>query len=345
MNKLDFYEKFAKWQNGDIADAMCKCSHHYSPSVKNPWHMEDDVMTHTEMVFEQCGDDNSLFIAALCHDIGKLYTRNLNHEKRRASFFGHECASIQPTIDFSDYINIKENLKDTLFMVNNHMVFHKATPETLAGYCNYDKELFEKCAIFSLADSKGRISDVKDVRLVEFPSIVSMKASVEDADVIFTCGVPGSGKDYVAEKLFPNHKIVSFDDIRVHEYLKVFPKDASMADDALYEKAWNWCRKKIDLTKLAMNDIIRWHNMGYGVVLANTNCTIAARRQMLHAINTAKMTSSAIFVAVPSDIFKKRNQERSSRTVPEAAINRFSKELSVPTMNEGFIATDIILNF
>ena len=343
-------EKFLEW-NPDLAESMVNCSHHYSDDVPNPWHLEDDVWSHTEMVLDATMDTPepyNLWIPAMCHDIGKVYTRKLNHEKQRASFFGHENASIQPTVDFLHWLGINHNMVFTdkavetiLYVINNHMVFHKATIDTLVGYCNHNALLFYHCNHFALSDSKGRVSDIKEIRNLGFEGEETV-AKVEDADIIFACGIPGSGKDYVAEKRFPDRKIVSFDNIRVDMYLKSFPKAKDMDTKELYSKAWEWSRKKVDLTAETVKLVKESLDRGVKVVV-NTSCGIFSRRGLIHSLRGLG-TMSAIFVVVPLYVALERNRSRSSKTIPEDAVVRFSRKISLPTESEGFIAVEVIQN-
>ena len=53
-------------------------------------------------------------------------------------------------------------------------------------------------------DTHGSITDLpkSDFPFPEFYCSLSPEPSVKDCDVIIFCGVPGSGKDYIAEKGF-----------------------------------------------------------------------------------------------------------------------------------------------
>lgn len=78
MNKLvkDFQLKYPK-----LCKAMQECSHHYSDTELNPFHLEGDVWSHTMMSCNQAVNQNkNTQIAALLHDIGKPFTRKENHE-------------------------------------------------------------------------------------------------------------------------------------------------------------------------------------------------------------------------------------------------------------------------
>lgn len=112
-------------------------------------------------------------MAALCHDIGKIFTARKNHEKKRVSFGGHGNASVQYTADFLNYLmeygndiekkQAKDNFSKIITVVSNHIEYYALTsiPE-IAKLCNYNEETLKLFYDLADADNKGVIYDDKE---------------------------------------------------------------------------------------------------------------------------------------------------------------------------------------
>lgn len=164
ITKDELFELFYIW-NSELVEKMETCSHHYDIDNRNAWHLEGSVWNHTLMVTDVADyfNDEYLLYAAILHDIGKVYTRKENHEKKRVSFYGHENFSIQSAIDFMKWMK-----KDAFFIVtvckiiSLHMKAHKAETESeLMLLCSNDLHLYELVKKFNICDGTGRISAIK----------------------------------------------------------------------------------------------------------------------------------------------------------------------------------------
>lgn len=87
--------------------SMSDIDHNYSAIMPNPYHIEGSIWTHTMMVLNEAvrrGYDDTIQATALCHDIGKAYSRGEREKdgKMRVSFNGHEGIAFYHTIDVLD---------------------------------------------------------------------------------------------------------------------------------------------------------------------------------------------------------------------------------------------------
>lgn len=170
LNSL-VYNSFEKW-NSELIQKMKDTSHNYDEENLNPWHLEGSIWNHTVLVMnkaeEYCKwkefeDAEILMYAAILHDIGKLYTRKENHEKKRVSFFNHEAFSIQTAVDFMSYMGKDAEFIETVIkIISLHMKAHKVeSKEDLYILVDGDEKLFELMITFNKCDGEGRISSIQ----------------------------------------------------------------------------------------------------------------------------------------------------------------------------------------
>lgn len=162
MNEL--LESFYLYDS-DLYDAIYFCSHNYNDENLNPWHLEGSVLNHTILVMKEAEKfkDEKLLYAALLHDIGKVFTRKVNDEKKRVSFYGHENFSIQTAVDFMRWMGHDKQFIETVCkLISLHMKAHKVeTKDELYILAYKDQELAELLKKFSKCDGDGRISKIK----------------------------------------------------------------------------------------------------------------------------------------------------------------------------------------
>ena len=145
-------------------EALIGCEQEYE------YHPEGDVWIHTlmtldEMVKLKTGDeykDLVLFLAILCHDLGKpLCTKEIN---RKITSHKHETLGIEPTLSFLEKLtNDKKLINDVLPLVKYHL-----SPFQLYLHNSSDKAVrrlsvkvdIEMLCLVCLADCLGR--DIKD---------------------------------------------------------------------------------------------------------------------------------------------------------------------------------------
>ena len=180
MDKYSILKAFYNW-NPAIVRSMEDCKHFYYEEGQlvstNPYHLENSVFTHTILVYKEAlkklslltteEEKVSLQIIALCHDIGKVYTRKQDTETQKVSMNGHGESSVQDTIDFLtflenngyfmglDYHQIYYNV---LSVISNHMRYVKCKDYRSAlRDCNERLDVLSK--VFNLIDTEGSLLD------------------------------------------------------------------------------------------------------------------------------------------------------------------------------------------
>lgn len=345
--KIDILKEFLK--NQTLFKSMRDCHHFYNNNI-NPYHLEGDVWTHTMLVYNQADEmDYIELIMALCHDIGKVFTRKYNEKTGKVTMYGHANASIQPTIDFISTLEKQGILtkEEILHFIGvglpamaNHMVYYqnldKADYFSFSRFETIKKEISHYIERMADMDSKGSICKKEIVKgkktnIVEKP--FKHKKHIDGLpSIIIWTGLPGSGKDYLANIYFDN--IVSFDNCRIELYKENVSKNKwlNLSDKEIYNNAFKFCNENnVDLNKKLRKKVIQLTNKGENVCICNTSLTRKSRRKLINILGPNKFNFILNQVFAPTDVILKRNTNRSSKTVPIDVINRMMKNMTVAT--------------
>ncbi|MFW6312177.1 MAG: hypothetical protein ACOC1K_08085, partial [Nanoarchaeota archaeon] len=337
-----FFKEFQDWDPGLIKD-MRECFHF--ENNQNPYHLEGDVWSHTCMVinqfFQRKPEERTIevFLALLCHDIGKIYTREVR-KNGNVSFFSHSFASIQPCIDFLHHLKNKgfnisrDTFISVLTIVSNHIDFMRASDYDRVKLSNFDKDLYRDSITHMKCDHLGRICKRDDTR----EEMIQVQRPIYRNSPIVTllCGLPGSGKDYFLDQNRLKESSVSFDDIRIRLYRENY--DCSgLNDREIYHRAFNFCNdKKIDLNSFLKRDVNKLLEKGYKEIYVNNlNLRRKARRKIMNLLGR-DLGYKAIFIGREYKDIILSNINRSSKFIPLDIIDWMSKNIHFPCAIEGF---------
>lgn len=205
----------------------------------SPWHREENVAVHTEMVMDAYVDRNQMnskedmmaMIALLFHDTGKPWARalpeNKCYSKERGTYYrskGHEKKSARIFEDFfcTYYKTLfapagldREDVTPITAMIEYHLPF-----DYRSGSGSIRQGLFETMSSYGLvntycevliSDALGRDSDDKDEKIKntkawieEFKKtqVVPEPLNKENGEMIILCGPSGCGKSSFVKKHF-----------------------------------------------------------------------------------------------------------------------------------------------
>lgn len=352
---IELFKEFQTWNPGIVAK-MKECSHHFSPSHLNKWHLEDDVWTHTCLAYKElinCGcwsqkNQAILGISVLCHDIGKIYTRH-SPKPGKIAMYNHSFASVQDTIQFIRHLRgtkflsgllINEVYYYVLNLVGNHMDF-MMNPGKREALCNNDRYLYDISVILMNCDKNGSISTEKQEETnCHIKGEVVQLPDMDLGEIVFMCGPPASGKDTMADFSSSKNKIVSLDKVR----MQVFEDsdDPGVYDTKeKYIAAFKYCNeKKIDLSSFLIDDIVNGFKEYSTVVISNTHLTRKLRMGIINQIKQKKELRdkkiSAVYLCCDREELYKRDIERKDKTVGSEVIDKFLFNQQPPTADEGF---------
>lgn len=361
----------------DLVKDMERCYHAFDDDHLNPFHLENSVFTHTLMVLNKVDMDSedelvnlAKVVCAICHDIGKIRTRNSIDEKQKVTFYNHEYASIQYAVDFIYRLEVlgeitvferNELIKICLPVISNHLDAFKRnfSYDDFIKYNNGNPIIAELLLSLMKADSDGRfcLKDDKQemdsqVELLKYYLSNFKFNPVESNSITIVGGSTGSGKDYIASNVISdngNTVIISFDQIRVELFKahNFIPAGASATE--IYNQAFHWVNdNKVDLgnpLKIKTKEAI---DAGRKVIISNTNCTRKARRKLLNILMNGLKTRigySMVYVVAPLDVILKRNKERvNDKCLDIKIVEQFAFNQQIPTLMEGFGCVEIIAN-
>jgi len=334
----------------DLYVKMVECDHGNDGHL-NPYHEEGSVWLHTEMVIEalEDKDDLDVLVAALLHDIGKVYVRDVKDGKVR--FFGHAGVSTFHAIDIVE--DIKQNLEgfsgidvaQILNMINIHDIFFinktglsaKDLANKLSGYGSHFV-----CKLIKLAsaDNLGRIckNRVDELDFNEYSQEVldrvlmsDLIKKYNDSDyrkfkenvAILAVGLPYSGKSTWIQKMHnsSDYVVISRDDIIM-----------SLANGESYNKAWS----KVDQQKV--NRLLDLNlrsavNYNKNLIVDMTNMSPKSRRGRLSIINSSYAKHAWVFYIGMNEL-KRRMNVREDKVISEDVIFGMMKQFTIPMFDE-----------
>lgn len=130
--------------------------------------------------------------------------------------------------------------------------------------------------------------------------------------VIMMSGLPGAGKDTFVKKHYPQHPVISLDDIREEMQIDATDKSGNgQAIQAAKEKARGYLRKQQSFV---------WNA---------TNTTRQMRTQLISLFLTYKAAVKIEYVEVPYKKLLSQNKSRET-AVPPAAMEKLVRKLEVP---------------
>lgn len=345
---IEILQQFQKW-NPEIVNMMRNCSHHFDSENLTPFHLENDVWTHTILMYKDFIErfnrnempyniiSNLMPVIILCHDIGKIYTRHVpKGEYGKVAFYNHAFASVQPAIDFLAYSNFHFSSDEIYYILNvisNHMEYFDADIDKKYLLANKKSLLFKLGENMNFLDKKNSI-DVNlrflDDHSCNILSYVPQAKDDKDVDIYMYCGCPGSGKDYLAERDVGN--IVSYDQIREDIYLEEYPERCDQVNRAdLYKEAWQYCNdKNFDLNTVLYQRVVNLVENGEEVAICNTNLTRKARRSIAGLFHKYKI--GVRYVIADSKTFHNRNENRESKNLDRKVMNKFIYNQQVPSL-------------
>ena len=210
--------------------------------------------------------------------------------------------------------------------VNTHLLTILAKADVLGRICADRNELLYRIEMFrELCKEQDCYGKPK-----QFPSSLSrfqfFRKEDQSADylafddtkgkAIILSGIAGSGKDYYIQKHFPNHQVISLDDLR-RKY-KIDYRDSKRNGHVIQEAkemARECLRKQIPFV---------WNA---------TNITAQMREQLIDLFIVYKPFVQIVYLEVPYKKLLSQNKNRNF-PIPEMAIERMIDKLEVPTLWE-----------
>lgn len=332
---------FINWFENEFSGEMVRDSM-VDTVEDSPWHREENVWVHTEMVVNQYIDmspdewsKKDLMGALMCafHDTGKpmaeeVVTRSDGSEYRR--YGNHDTMSGNIFIDF--YLKNRDNpvfdeltnedIYNIWVMIAYHMPY-KMKNERLTAL-KLHMETFGLTEIFTravYADAKGRISDDQEKtesqskawcdKFIELEVVESERDASKN--VILLEGCSGIGKTTLSNdiiRLYGEQNVAyhSMDQLR----LDVYSSD--------YTEAFRLSTEDSDFGNKVNQDFARKLKNNSYVLVDNTNLTWTRRKQYLN--NSKNAVRIAYILVADFDTVLERQSGRKDKVIPHHAVER-----------------------
>jgi predicted kinase len=350
----------------ELVQSMKDASHHYDDQNLNPYHLEGDVWTHTNMVYQ-----NSLHFSpsnpwvkfsTLFHDIGKPTAREVVDERKRVRFIGHEGLSAFMVVDVLNKTNLSTEDKLRVFkLVAKHGdLFHfvKADgtiKEDLVDTFKGEREFLMDLAHQVRADSLGRWYEPEALSNALFtrnlPNEVKPFADrVKDVEpmaegvptLTVLVGPPCSRKStWVAANTNENTVVISRD---------ALVEAAGEKRGMNYGEAFKFLMDNNDVSKREVDEVMNkqvqtTRNDNKSVIIDMTSMSKKARRRWVNEF-TKYNKRVVMFVSGYQDLLEcnKKREEETGKTIKPFVVDNMCKSFSLPMASEGFNLVEYVWN-
>ena len=355
----------------DLENAMRNTYHTYKRDNVyniNPFHLENDVWSHTMMVLNCAAElikeysekyfegreynnyinKRAIIIAALLHDIGKVYTYEEKEEKQKVYFINHANVSMFYAIDIIDYFIEKELIteydkKEILFLINKHYDLYEMDEcDIINKFWKFGFDYFLDLFILVLADNSGRIAldnkrmeNLDNISFVEIGStmwrLIQTQYNGSRPEITFMVGIPYSGKTTLLKKYTDN--IISRDDIVME-----------LSPNMTYSEAFaNVDHKKVD--EILMTRFNKAVEKRQNIFIDMCNTSKKSRNKFLcgntHVLKEYWRIANVLLIG-ESELHK-RMRQRQDKAIPQNVIDNFIKKMSIPYFDE-FNKINIFVN-
>lgn len=331
---------------------MKESDHHYSEGgviYPNPYHLEGDVHTHTQMVLREAEKANAsveVIWACLLHDIGKPDSREEVSDRKRARFIGHEGLSVYQSISILKNAGLSDqSIILILNMISLHSDLFDVAEKGLDDFATKyqgNKNLAEQLSYLVSCDMLGRfmalekeptvltrqdfLKTMKEwVQLIEPIPFVNPNKPV----VTLLIGPPCAGKSTYLVKNLQGQKVFSRDQVIME-----------LGEGKNYTDAYH----SVDMNKVdhVFNSQLREAGQGSeSVVIDMTAMSPKGRRRLLGSFSDKTFTKKAVVFYTDYDLLLKRNRKRMDETgkfIPEKVIKQMCQNFTTPT----FVEFDLI---
>lgn len=355
----------------DLENAMRNTYHTYKRDNVyniNPFHLENDVWSHTMMVLNCAAElikeysekyfegreynnyinKRAIIIAALLHDIGKVYTYEEKEEKQKVYFINHANVSMFYAIDIIDYFIEKELIteydkKEILFLINKHYDLYEMDEcDIINKFWKFGFDYFFDLFILVLADNYGRIAsdnkrmeNLDNISFAEIGStmwrLIQYQYNGHRPEITFMVGIPYSGKTTLLKKYTDN--IISRDDIVME-----------LSPNMTYSEAFaNVDHKKVD--EILMTRFNKAVEKRQNIFIDMCNTSKKSRNKFLcgntHVLKEYWRIANVLLIG-ESELHK-RMRQRQDKAIPQNVIDNFIKKMSIPYFDE-FNKINIFVN-
>lgn len=334
---------------------MQECSYHYSGSI-NPHHIEGDVWSHTVMTYKMAHDINASNIikyVALLHDIGRVYVRREDKDKKRVYFGDYEGVSCYVALDILNETNLTEIEKSQILKIISYhyriidcIKFNEPSFEVIQQEFIFEEDILKDLATYVKCDLNGRIieysrqhlySNKKIDLFIEKLKCVEPKSkpiSTKTNIAYILVGPPNAGKSQWVESNGNEAYVISRDKA-ILEVGKIYGKVTyDEASKYMYDN--KHIKKEVDL----LNDSYKKHSkniLGSDIIFDNLSLKKETRNQWINLVGTTHKIKVIVFLT-PFSVLRERDPRRKEeigKTISRKTLHKKLKNFKFPLISEG----------
>lgn len=346
--------------------SMKNSCHHYDENNLNPYHLEGDIWTHTNMVHKNSEVyspfNHYVKWSTALHDSGKPASREVVHERKRVRFIGHEGVSAFMVPDFLNKTDMKVEDKIKIFQlvaVHGNLFHHIKVDATIKSdtvdVFKGHKWLLENLTHQVRCDSLGRWyqSDKQNDSLFtsklpeKFQYIIDqledgVPAGNPDApQLTILVGPPCSRKSTWLKENRGDAVVISRDNL-----VEAVGEKRGLN----YSEAYRLLRENKDIEKAEVNEILNKtivdaRKEAKDVIVDMTNMSKKGRRKFVN--DFPKHNAKCIVFVTGYEALLECNKKRGEETgkiIPPGVVLDMCKRFSLPMYNEGFMEIEYIWN-
>lgn len=342
---------------------MKNADHHYDEENLNPYHIEGDVWTHTNMVFKNSeifstGNDYVKW-STLLHDIGKPIAREVLDDRKKVRFLGHEGISSFLSVDVLNAtdMSIDDKLQIFKLVALHGDLFHhimtdgKIKNDVLKVFVG-NKTLLNHLTHQVRCDSLGRYYESKDMSDGLFTTNLPehFKPFIDQLDdgigsekkgnqLTVLCGPPCVTKSTWVKNNVTDEIVISRDNLI---------ESAGTKRGMNYKEAYRFLSDNPDIEKSEVSElmnaaIINARKNGNDVVIDLTNMSKKSRRRWVNEF--PKYNKKCITFVSGFEKIKECNKKRYELTgkyISDGVVIDMLKRFSLPMYGEGFDELEFI---
>jgi predicted kinase len=351
MNILQwFMTKFPEY-----VKKMQECSYHYNASV-NSHHLEGDVWSHTIMTYKIAHDINASNIikyAALLHDIGRIYVRSEDRNKKRVFFGDYEGVSCYVALDILKETNLSEIEKSQIlkiisyhYRIIDYIKFNEPSFEVIQEEFTFEEEILKDLATYVKCDLNGRIIEYSRQHLysnnkidlfIEKLKCIEPKSkaiSTKSNTAYILVGPPNAGKSQWVESNESEAYVISRDEA-ILEIGKKYGKVTY--DEALkYMYDNKHIKKEVDLLNNSNKEHAK-NVLSSDIIFDNLSLKKETRSQWINLVGKTHKVKVILFLT-PYSVLIERNTKRKDaigKTISRKTIHKKLKNFKFPLIYEG----------